>query len=50
LGRSTEVRRELHIADALAKSPWTPLFRRPAGVTVVVAVVASHASAIVVVA
>jgi hypothetical protein len=35
--------------DALAKSPWTPLVRRPAAVTVVIAVVVSLASSIVVV-
>jgi hypothetical protein len=30
IGRSPEARGELHVADALAKSPWTPLVRRPA--------------------
>jgi hypothetical protein len=50
VGRSTEARTELHVMDALTKSPWTPLVRRPAPVEVVVAVVAPPASMIVVVA
>jgi hypothetical protein len=44
------VRRKLHVADALAKGPWTALVRRPAAVAVVVAVVAPPASSIVMVA
>jgi hypothetical protein len=27
IGRSTKARRELHVADALAKGPWTSLVR-----------------------
>jgi hypothetical protein len=50
VGQSTEARRKLRVADALTKSPWTPLVRRPAAVAVVVAVVAPPASTIVVVA
>jgi hypothetical protein len=43
------VRRELCIADALAKGPWTPLVRRPAVVAIVVVVMAPPAPTIVVV-
>jgi hypothetical protein len=44
------MRGEYRVSDALAKGSWTPLVRRPATVTIVVAVVASPASSIVVVA
>jgi hypothetical protein len=50
VGRSAKARKELRVADALAKSPWTPLVRRPAVVAFIVAIVASPASMIVVVA
>jgi hypothetical protein len=50
VGRSAEARRELCVADALAKSSWTPLVRRLATVVVVVAVVSPSAATIVVVA
>jgi hypothetical protein len=50
IGRSAEARRELHVVDALAKSPWTPLVRRPDEVAVVIAVVAPPAFTIIVVA
>jgi hypothetical protein len=50
VGRSAEARRELRVADALAKSSWTPLVRGPAAVAFVVAVVAPPASVVVMVA
>jgi hypothetical protein len=50
VGRSAEVRRELQVADALAKGPWTSLVRRPVAVAVVVTVVAPPTSKIVVAA
>jgi hypothetical protein len=50
VGRGAEARGEPCIPDALTKSPWTSLVRRPAAVALVVAVVASPTSAIVVVA
>jgi hypothetical protein len=49
IGRSTKARRELRVADALTKGPWTSLVRRLATVTVVVAVVSPPASTVVVV-
>jgi hypothetical protein len=50
IGQSAKARRELCVADALSKSPWTPLVQRPAAVAVIVAVVASSAPTVAMVA
>jgi hypothetical protein len=50
VGRSPKMRGEPRLSDALAKGSWTPLVQRPAAVTVVVAVIASSAPSVIVVA
>jgi hypothetical protein len=47
IGWSVEARRELRVADALTKGPWTSLVRRPAAIAVVVDVVAPLAVVVV---
>jgi hypothetical protein len=50
VGQSSETRGEPRIPDALAKGLWTPLVQRPAVISIIIAVVASPAFSVVVVA